>query len=606
MRKYINFIGSAFLLIFMLSGCSETTLLTEDPTSTDLQSRSIESPDYYWYKGEKIPVTKNAEKEYILIRSTDEQSILTRSSGITVLQQPQTVTLSNKIRRKAKAVSEDIKWAIVESMTNNDSNPNILYQAPSFTSKSGEEMFLGHLFYVKLKSQDDLAKLENLAESENAEIIGNNEFMPLWYTLSCSKESTGNALELANKFYETGFFSSCQPDFICDDKINNSVNDPLYPSQWGLENTGQNGGTAGIDIKLSNARNITTGSNDIIVAVLDQGVELSHPDLNIYSKSYDTESGSSPSIIRGNHGTACAGIIGAKTNNNLGVAGIAPNCPLMSISNSLAGTSDSRQKRADGFNYAWKNGASVISNSWSSSVQYEILDDAISAALTNGRNGLGCVVVFASGNDNGSVSYPANSNPDILTVGAMSPCGQRKSPTSCDGESWWGSNYGTTLDVVAPGVLITTTDRTGSAGYTTGDYMSNFNGTSSACPHVAGVAALVLSVNPNLNQKQVADIIEKTAQKVGGYNYSTTSGRSNGTWNNEMGYGLVNAFAAVSGIVEFSNQTVSTNKTVSGSDIISTNVTVNNHAKLIFNFTNSITITKPFTVEQGAQIEFNY
>lgn len=605
MKKHINFIGSAFLLIFVLSGCADTTLLTEVPTSTDLQSRSIESSDYYWYRGEKIPVTKNAEKEYILIRSIDEQSILGRSSGITILRQPQTVTISNKVHRKAKAATEDTKWAIIESRANNAPNPNILYQTPSFTSESGEEMFLGHLFYVKLKSPDDLAQLESLAGSEKVEIIGNNEFMPLWYTLSCSKESTGNALELANLFYETGIFSSCQPDFICDDKLNSSVNDPLYPNQWGLENTGQNGGTRGMDIKLSNARDITTGSNNVIVAVLDQGIELRHPDLNVYSKSYDTESGSSPSQVRGNHGTACAGIIGAKTNNNLGVAGIAPNCPLMSISNSLAGSPDSRQKRADGFNYAWRNGASVISNSWSSSVQYEILDDAISAALTNGRNGLGCVVAFASGNDNSSVNYPANSNPDILVVGAMSPCGQRKNPNSCDGEGW-GSNYGSTLDVVAPGVLIPTTDITGSAGYTTGDYVSDFNGTSSACPHVAGVAALILSVNPNLSQKQVANIIEKTAQKVGGYNYSTTSGRSNGTWNNEMGYGLINAFAAVASIVQFNNQTVSANKTVSGSDIMATNVTVNNKAKLTFNFTNSIMITQPFTVEQGAQIEFNY
>lgn len=606
MRKYINFIGSAFLLTFILSGCADTILLTEVPTNTDLQSRSIESTDYYWYKGEKMPVTKNAGKEYILIRSIDEQSILARSSGITVLQQPQTVTISTKVRRKAKAATEDTKWAIIEARENNASNPGILYQTPSFISENGEEMFLGHLFYVKLKSPDDLAQLESLAESENVEIIGNNEFMPLWYTLSCSKESTGNALELANLFYETGIFSSCQPDFICDDKLNSSVNDPLYSNQWGLENTDQNGGTREIDIKLSNARNITTGSNNVIVAVLDQGIELSHPDLNVYSKSYDTESGSSPSQVRGNHGTACAGIIGAKTNNNPEVAGIAPNCPLMSISNSLAGSPDSRQKRADGFNYAWRNGASVISNSWSSSVKYEILDNAISAALTNGRNGLGCVVAFASGNDNSSVNYPANSNPDILVVGAMSPCGQRKNPGSCDGENWWGSNYGSTLDVVAPGVLISTTDRTGSAGYSTGDYVSNFNGTSSACPHVAGVAALILSVNPNLSQKQVVDIIEKTAQKVGGYNYSTTSGKPNGTWNNEMGYGLINAFAAVSSTVQFNNQTVSIDKTVSGSEIISANVTVNNRAKLIFNFTNSITINAPFTVEQGAQIEFNY
>lgn len=590
-----------FALVIFIS-CNETESIV---SNNKITARSSNLIDYYWYKGEKIPITKNAEKEYILIRAIDEQSILARSSGITILQQPQTVTVSTKVRRKSKAATEDIKWVIIESTKNNASNPNILYQTPSFISQSGEEMFLGHLFYVKLKSQDDLVKLEDLAESEHVEIIGNNEFMPLWYTLSCSKESTGNALELANLFYETGLFEASEPDFMCEIKTTDA-NDPMFNQQWGLKNTGQNNGVSGIDIKYNNASMITQGSSQVIVAVIDHGIQLTHPDLNIYSKSYDTETGSSPSTVRGDHGTACAGIIGAKTNNNIGVAGIAPNCPLMSISNNLLLTTDYHQKVADGFNYAWRNGASVISNSWHAGTPQSILTDAIQAAITNGRNGLGCIVVFASGKGNSSVNYPANAIPDIIAVGAMSPCGQRKSPTSCDGESWWGSNYGTTLDVVAPGVLIPTTDRTGSAGYTTGDYMSNFNGTSSACPHVAGVAALILSVNPNLSQKQVANIIEKTAQKVGGYNYSITSGRSNGTWNNEMGYGLINAFAAVSGIVEFSNQTVSANKTVSGSDINSTNVTVNNRAKLIFNFTNSITINKPFTVEQGAQIEFNF
>jgi hypothetical protein len=167
--------------------------------------------------------------------------------------------------------------------------------------------------------------------------------------------------------------------------------------------------------------------------------------------------------------------------------------------------------------------------------------------------------------NNGVVSYPANSNPNILTVGAISQCGQRKSPTSCDNESTWGSNFGATLDVMAPGVLIPTTDRTSTNGYnpnlpihtinngnhiltdyTNNDYTVWFNGTSSACPHVAGVAALMLSVNPSLTGQQVRDIIEQTAQKVGGYNYTTTTGRTNGTWHNDMGYGLVNALCAVS------------------------------------------------------------
>lgn len=109
------------------------------------------------------------------------------------------------------------------------------------------------------------------------------------------------------------------------------------------------------------------------------------------------------------------------------------------------------------------------------------------------------------------------------------------------------------MDLVAPGVFVPTTDIQGTASYNTsdgvaGNYYQTFNGTSAATPHVAGVAALILSINPGLTQNQVRDIIESTCTKVGNYNYSTVTGRPNGTWNNEMGYGLVNAYAAVKAI----------------------------------------------------------
>lgn len=128
---------------------------------------------------------------------------------------------------------------------------------------------------------------------------------------------------------------------------------------------------------------------------MDQGIEMDHPDIedNIFVLSFDTESGTQPSQVLGPHGTACAGIAGASADNDEGIAGVASDCQLMSVSNSLASTPNSRQRRADGINWAWHNGTDVISNSWGSSVQYEIIDEAIDSALTYGRDRLGCVVV---------------------------------------------------------------------------------------------------------------------------------------------------------------------------------------------------------------------
>ena len=385
--------------------------------------------------------------------------------------------------------------------------------------------------------------------------------MPLWYTLSSTKESSYNTLELANIFYESKFFETAEPDLMIDNLILDGNN--FTDKQWGLNNTGQYGGRKGLDIKALQAWKISKGKG-VKVAVLDHGIELNHPDLkdNIFSLSYDTEKGSSPSTVWGPHGTACAGIIGAM-DNEIGITGVSPECSLISISNRLLKNIPRiREKLANGINWAWENGADVISNSWGSNdLVSKYIDDAITNALTRGRNGKGCIVVFATGNDNNEVQYPANSNPDIIAVGAMSPCGERKNPSSCDKEDWWGSCYGNELDVMAPGVLISTTDLQGDNGYnpkvfihreaggtkltsdfSDKDYTNCFNGTSSACPHVAGVAALILSVNPDLTVKQVADIIEQTAQKVGGYNYQNTYTRPNGTWNNEMGYGLVDAY----------------------------------------------------------------
>jgi subtilisin family serine protease len=236
--------------------------------------------------------------------------------------------------------------------------------------------------------------------------------------------------------------------------------------------------------------------------VIDDGIDKTHPDIpNIYPLSFDAITKGTSTIYL-THGTKCAGIIGAKANNKIGITGIAPDCPLMAISHDLYSSPNIHQELADGINFAWQNDASVITNSWGHSYQLNsgLIDNAISDALKYGRNRKGCVVIFSAGNNNTNVHYPANSNPDIIAVGAIDTNGQRA----------YFSNYGNELDIVAPGANIATTT-TLMPGYHIYDI---FSGTSAAAPHIAGIAALMLSVNPGLTHKQVANIIEKTAKKI--------------------------------------------------------------------------------------------
>lgn len=531
---------------------------------------AVAQEHYYWAYGKKHPLELYAEKHYVLMHGQNKASI---AQGLGLTEQDITdlkpIIVSRTVNRSRSNISgeDNLYWGFVNRSIDKEKikSSDIIYAAPSFMV-NGKEVSLSHYFYVKLKHEKDFKLLEDLAKQTKVEIVGNDSFMPLWYILSCDKNSKGNALEMANFFYETGHFSSAQPDLM-EDYSSNCRNDTFFNRQWHLNNTGQFGGTAGNDTRICQAWEITMGCANVVVAVLDHGLEFNHPDFNNISPiSFDTETGTSPSIVRGDHGVAVAGVIGASANNSLGVAGVAPGVQLMSISNSLVLSPLTSQRLSNGINFAWQNGADIINNSWGGNAitQQELINAAIQNATTLGRNGLGTIVVFATGNDNrNSISYPST-NPNIIAVGAMSMCNQRKSPSSCDGENW-GSNFGTGLDVMAPGVLISTTDRQGNNGYNPNirihpisggtlvandyadqNYTTWFNGTSAAAPQVAGIAALILSVNPGLTLQQVRNIIESTTDKAGNYTYTLGAGEQAAlTWNNQMGYGRVNAFRAV-------------------------------------------------------------
>lgn len=335
--------------------------------------------------------------------------------------------------------------------------------------------------------------------------------------------------------------------------------DPFFGQQWALENTGQvlpdpvPGIVADSDLDVPEAWSVTQGRSNIWVAVLDDGVEWDHPDLVSAMAPTSTwfdfsDNDSDPRPLSGDyHGTSIAGILAAVPHNGLGVSGVAPGCRVLPVR--IAYSSGDQwvmniEWAINGVGWAWQHGASVLNLSWGGGTQINALRDALLTAVTSGRSGKGCVVAVAAGNDNGAISsFPADM-PELLTVGASSPADERKSPTSVDGEMYWGSDYGEPLDCMAPGVKIYTTDHTGVGGKSPDDYNSRFNGTSAATPFAAGVAALVLSVDDSLPQGQVTRIMTLSAERVGRYGYGTL--KTNGVWDAEMGYGRLNAHRAVS------------------------------------------------------------
>lgn len=509
-----------------------------------------ESP-FYYYKGEKV----NLEIDYSTISfvsksgnfgQTTANSPFHIKSQTTDYSATTVIPVTRSIYALQPNYVGEIELQNIASPAQYQSvlqdlrnNSDLIKVSPSYIIQD-KKMGVSNNFYVKLRNPEDITLLNNLAQQYSIEILGYNEFMPLWFTLSCTQSTSYNAVEAANFFQESNLFESAEPEFLYHDLIDS--NDPWFNYQWGLKHTGQSGWSPLIDIKAEQAWSITTGSSNIKTAVYDQGIKMDHLDLqsNIYGTGYDANTGTTQSQIRGPHGTGCAGIIGAVQNNNIGVSGVAPTSKLISVSINIS-NSDTPQQLANGFNWAWQNGADVISNSWGGYTPSAIIENAVTNTLTYGRYGKGTVIVFSAGNNNNtSISFPKYVDSRILLVGALSPCGERKNPTSCDGETNWGSCYGDLLDIMAPGVKIPTTTYTG--GYT-----QTFNGTSSACPHVSGVAALVLSVNPELTVQQVGDVIERTAQKIrtDKYSYQQKTGRTNGTWNAEMGYGLIDAFEAV-------------------------------------------------------------
>ncbi len=551
MKHIIKHLLLSFPLLLVF-GCTEELISPDDPENVKTQSLKTKASDleeayHYWYQGETIPLTLNPEFVNLLLADPD-------------ISDAELMGLSREMHLVADKDSRDkglVKVRFVEkpscldeyniSVATIRKDPRIHGVYPYFERGGGADPIgTSNIFYLKLKGEGDYdpEPMQQMAEKYDVKIVKEVPYMPDWYILSVEESNFENSIDATNCFYESGEFADVDPAFMFDFQPC-TVNDPYYSMQWGLNNTTY----PDYDINVEGAWNLSTGSGTKI-AIVDGGIEFTHSDLsaNISSLSYNALTGTIPSAQGDDHGTHVAGIAAAVVNNNAYIAGVAYNAKIMGISHDIIPTLTYSAELASGITWAWQNGADVINCSWGDNCGEDqelhgpIIESAIINALTNGRNGRGSIMVFAAGNhamDYSSMNYPAIFDDRVLAVGAIDIFGYRASISS----------YGIDLDVVAPGVNILST--------LPGNTVGLMSGTSMAAPHVSGLAALILSANPNLTREEVVRLIELTAKKIspgGSYTYYQTQNRYNGTWNQEVGYGLIDAAAAV-GFAWYSGQT---------------------------------------------------
>ena len=399
-----------------------------------------------------------------------------------------------------------------------------------------------------------------------------------------------NPIKVSNGLVEYPEVHFAEPDLLNRFQRAYQPGDPGFQFQWYLRSWDGAEVLDGADIAASEAWDITKGKREVVIAVIDDGFELSHPDfagggkiahpLDFVHGSDGTGSGS---YIGDYHGTPCAGVALAEE-NGLGVVGVAPGCAFMPVRVSF------RQLDSDWWNIFHQTGqkADVISCSWGPPPVWSPLPQSLNEklhelAMTGGPGGTGCVIVFAAHNYNAPLNDPGNSffewrspddahgqyratqepilngfaaHPDVMAVAASTSLNRKAAYSN------WGkeislcapSSNGHPLnpDTILPGLGIWTTDNElESPGFKPGSqFTDNFGGTSSAAPIVAGVAGLVRSANPQLSALNIKNILQETADKITDPHPDLVLGFRMGNYDHQghsewFGYGKVNSARAV-------------------------------------------------------------
>ncbi len=408
-----------FLLSFVLAGCVEDFVVSdhkayeeESATRAEQKDKDVDGQVFYWYGIENRKIFLNQVKDKVFVKfapNTTKEQFLSVGTGSSSLRSkesnPERYFIEGYSFNTTILEGDMIYSDIFSSLKAKKEIVSVTYLLDS----NGSQSAYTDEFIVKLKDDTSFSQLQKLVGKYNCSIGKENEFVKNQFNLYVSKDSELDAIQISNLFYETGLFEFAEPNFVLLDAFHS--NDTYYQYQWNLLKKY----SYAVDINMEAAWTITTGSSNVRIAVIDSGVDLTHPDLQANlligaTAGYSGIGEGAPIHDDDNHGTAVAGIIGAIQNNGEGISGVAPNCRIVPIKASDSNGNLQWICIADGINWAVNNNKAEVINlslgalgSSSSTVT-----NAINNALWNGRGGKGCVVVASSGNHNSStISYPA-------------------------------------------------------------------------------------------------------------------------------------------------------------------------------------------------------
>lgn len=531
---------------------------------------SSHAVDYYYYEGKRIDLKEMDDKLVVVLNQ------YASSLSFAEAELQKTAGFGSDVKRAIDNIyivnfASDANLSRLKSAELNLSSRKDIVKLvlhPYHGTRSSITLACADEFIVKLNNVSDKSKLDYLNEKNGVKILGTVGDERGYY-LKTNNGISKTALDLCDEYLSAGIFEYCEPNIIYPGgtTLCFTPNDTRFGGQWNLYNTGQtvksssssNGdvssfmGLAGSDMGVTKAWDYTLGSSSVEVAIFDTGIDSTHPDfagniLTGYDAVIDAYGVPKDSISFG-HGTNCAGLIGAVTNNSLGIAGIAGGCRIRSykVFTSTGSTTTIIQSRA--FDTARVKGIHVISCSWDANVS-STLTTAINSCATSGRGGLGAIIFFASGNEGQNVpAYPAYL-PNVVGVGSSTPFDQMKAPGTGNQYSF-GSNYGEDANgdidcvtpTIAPTVDIQSTGGDNDSSGTAGDYSMVFGGTSASCASAAGVGALVLSINLSQTRTQVIGNLLRGCDKIENVDYSAN--KTYGKWSSYLGYGRLNAYNSV-------------------------------------------------------------